>query len=701
MKRTYTWARGIVSIALPLLLFLASEKALAQFQLHCDGVSAIGGASSSASNKLLAVGGQPHPIGISSSGNYILNPGFIPCIQGTPPGITIAVSAPVAGATWTFGTTQTVAWSTSGVTGSVNIKLSTDGGSTFSITLASNTANDGTESITVPNSPSSTTCRVRVESVSTPSVFGDNPGNFTIQPVGDCLLSWQASLSVRDAGSNTATLSIGQGTTATNDIDAACGEVELPPLPPTGTFDARLELPVSPTKASLKDYRNDSEQAINWRTKFQAGASGTMLFSWNPADFPAGSFRLSDEITGTLVNVDMRAQNSYTLTNTAITSLKIEYSNSPCADVNVVSNWNIVSVPVLAQNMSVSNLFPTATSPAFAFNNGYVSTTTLQNGFGYWIKFGSAATIQICGSPVSSRDIPVNSGWNIIGPFGSDVQVSAITSVPAGIVASSYFGYNNGYTNATTLNVGKGYWVKVSQAGVLRLPSSSSQAKLLEEELLPSIPKQQVDPSWPMIVIQDRDGNIGKLYLSSASEFNGAFELPPIPPAGIFDVRFGNDQYVANIQGGRAEILLNSVKYPVKIRAQNLELNGLLRVTGNLDASVLNEALAEGKEIVIAEPLNRIVLKAEQMPLSYGLSQNHPNPFNPTTVVKFSLPEKVHVKLAVYNLLGEKVSELVNREMDAGNHQINIDAQGYSTGVYFYVIEAGSFNDVKKMMVVK
>jgi len=115
---------------------------------------------------------------VANTGVFGNNPGNF-TIQ-TQPVPTINVTAPAAGASWNFGSSQNVLWSSSNVTGNVNIKLSTDGGATFPITLASNTANDGSESITVPNNPSST-CRVRVESVANTSVFGDNPGNFTIQ----------------------------------------------------------------------------------------------------------------------------------------------------------------------------------------------------------------------------------------------------------------------------------------------------------------------------------------------------------------------------------------------------------------------------------------------------------------------------------------------------------------------------------------
>jgi len=123
---------------------------------------------------------------------------------GTPGGIT--VSGPSAGAIWPVGSTQTVTWSSSGVTGSVNIKLSTDGGSTFPIILVSGTANDGTESVTVPNNPS-TTCRIRIESASNTSVYGVNPANFTITSAQPTCYSLSTAVSPNGSGAVSANTS--------------------------------------------------------------------------------------------------------------------------------------------------------------------------------------------------------------------------------------------------------------------------------------------------------------------------------------------------------------------------------------------------------------------------------------------------------------------------------------------------------------
>jgi Secretion system C-terminal sorting domain/F5/8 type C domain/Bacterial Ig-like domain len=85
----------------------------------------------------------------------------------------------------------------------------------------------------------------------------------------------------------------------------------------------------------------------------------------------------------------------------------------------------------------------------------------------------------------------------------------------------------------------------------------------------------------------------------------------------------------------------------------------------------------------------------------YALHQNYPNPFNPSTNISFTLPVDSKVRVAVYNLLGEEVAELANSEFVSGNHVINFDATGYTSGVYFYRLETNEFVETKKMIIMK
>jgi len=88
-------------------------------------------------------------------------------------------------------------------------------------------------------------------------------------------------------------------------------------------------------------------------------------------------------------------------------------------------------------------------------------------------------------------------------------------------------------------------------------------------------------------------------------------------------------------------------------------------------------------------------------PTDFALHQNFPNPYNPTTTITYSLPIKSQVDLVIYNTLGESVTQLVNEEKEAGNYEVKFDATALPSGIYFYRLQAGSYNQTKKMILLK
>jgi hypothetical protein len=98
----------------------------------------------------------------------------------------------------------------------------------------------------------------------------------------------------------------------------------------------------------------------------------------------------------------------------------------------------------------------------------------------------------------------------------------------------------------------------------------------------------------------------------------------------------------------------------------------------------------------------------KSQPEEFYLSQNYPNPFNPTTKIKFSISqsplsfgEGQGVRLVVYDVLGNEVATLVNEEKPAGSYEIEFNASGLSSGVYFYKLIAGNFIQMKKMILIR
>ena len=98
--------------------------------------------------------------------------------------------------------------------------------------------------------------------------------------------------------------------------------------------------------------------------------------------------------------------------------------------------------------------------------------------------------------------------------------------------------------------------------------------------------------------------------------------------------------------------------------------------------------------------------KVPELPEAFGLEQNFPNPFNPVTTISYKIPEASDVSIGVYNMMGQKVADLVQAHVPAGFHSVvwdshNLQGEPVSSGVYLYMITAGDFHAMKKMVLMK
>jgi photosystem II stability/assembly factor-like uncharacterized protein len=139
--------------------------------------------------------------------------------------------------------------------------------------------------------------------------------------------------------------------------------------------------------------------------------------------------------------------------------------------VEVNAKWNLVSNPRLVTNNSRSTLFPSAVTDAFQYDagSGYTQTNTILNGRGYWLKFNAPSITKIAGVVITNDTLDVQAGWNLIGTISHPVNASSITNIPEGIVSSKYYEFENGYIEATNIQPGRAYWVKVTANGKLVL----------------------------------------------------------------------------------------------------------------------------------------------------------------------------------------------------------------------------------------
>ena len=91
----------------------------------------------------------------------------------------------------------------------------------------------------------------------------------------------------------------------------------------------------------------------------------------------------------------------------------------------------------------------------------------------------------------------------------------------------------------------------------------------------------------------------------------------------------------------------------------------------------------------------------QTVPETFSLEQNYPNPFNPSTNISFSILEDGRVSLKIYNLLGQAVATLIDKEMTAGAYEVVFDAQALPSGIYLYRMQAAEFSQVRRLTLVK
>lgn len=121
------------------------------------------------------------------------------------------------------------------------------------------------------------------------------------------------------------------------------------------------------------------------------------------------------------------------------------------------------------------------------------------------------------------------------------------------------------------------------------------------------------------------------------------------------------------------------------------------------DTLQMSYTTQSGAHFVIA---TRLVTSVEGtikggLPQSFSLSQNYPNPFNPTTTIRYGLPQRSSIALSVFNTLGQKIRTLVQEAEDAGYHEVKFDGRNLASGVYFYRLQAGSFVQTRKLLLVR
>lgn len=356
------------------------------------------------------------------------------------------------------------------------------------------------------------------------------------------------------------------------------------------------------------------------------------------------------------------------------------------------------------------------------------SAFNLKSGNGFWVTSKEAFEYSQAVAPVELNDdgramIPLHSGWNIISnPLDIGVAWTHVSAANGDNLQPAW-GFDGSYSEASGFASAKSgqafYFLNDQGLDTLLIPYTVAPGKV-----------KPVSDRRELTLITSVDG---RKTSSSNLVFADSGTDVVAPPAGFeqASIRFATYSDDRNYdrtgsfariyrsydqQGQRFEVILSGVPgIPVVITAERWDA-GLSEELALIDPGTGRKFdLLSGRGVTITPDEKQTALllvmgdseyverqQREFLPEQINVSPNYPNPFNPTTTLQFALPEQASVRVQVYDILGRRVSTLINNEVrQAGIHTVTFDASRQASGMYITVFEIGSRRFVQKMLLIK
>lgn len=262
---------------------------------------------------------------------------------------------------------------------------------------------------------------------------------------------------------------------------------------------------------------------------------------------------------------------------------------------------------------------------------------------------------------------------NWLQPNISGSTIGQIPDSTSASVSTSIFNLNTGSTRSMLLKYG---W------------DTGASDWLIREYLSAVLP--QFDASGLLQVFLFGDGSSNKFRFAVREIGSNSIEVSP-----WYDVDWIGWKLVTwNLAEGETGTWIGNGILEPPFRFDSFQLT---YVPGN---PVFGEHYFDDVRVATLDPVG-VETEDDGIPVSYNIEQNFPNPFNPSTLIRFSIPVASNVKIIVSDILGREITTLVNDNLNAGNYSVNFYAHNISSGVYFYTIITDNFKQSKKMILMK
>lgn len=401
------------------------------------------------------------------------------------------------------------------------------------------------------------------------------------------------------------------------------------------------------------------------------------------------------------------------------------------------AGWTWLSINTTRTDMSINTVLSTLSPSAediiksqtdFAqystVTNMWIGALdTIDHRSTYLLKLGGQDTLSTVGYPIDTEldTIPINEGWTWIGytPQESHEINLALASLDTVVITgdllksqTTYAQYleNFGwYGSMDYMDPGEGYFIRSSNDGVLLYPFSVPQNTAVESSDEPSVrdvadnaPDWEVNPSdfygtmnvtGELIVLDELSDNpldlVGAFVDGECRGSGQPIYVEPLEKYIVFLTIYGNENESSEIQ-----FHVYSEEHDEVLYAPGTLIFQLNDIIGSLEEPYVWDA----RYLEAGDP--------GFIPGVFSLSQNYPNPFNPVTIISFGIPRASDVTITIYDILGKKVSMVVNQSMEPGSYIKAWDSKNefgdpVAAGIYFYQIRAGEFTKTRKMILLK
>ena len=382
-------------------------------------------------------------------------------------------------------------------------------------------------------------------------------------------------------------------------------------------------------------------------------------------------------------------------TTTNITVVPEEH----CCSYALCPDWNLIGVSVMPDPvLTIGDWFPGMTVYRMV-DGDYVAVPPadpLVPGEGLAVYPDHVDTITICGVPVESFSVDLVPGWNLVGATWENVDFATPHTVPSDAVdATETRVYDCGvdYVLTDTLWHCRGHLVMALDSCTLEVPGDAGR------KVVYTIKDSKLEPEFTGRLVSDASTVTFGAARGATAKFDRGVDHYAIPERPG-DVRM--------VLGANLDTDIRPVE---NVLQWDVEADAAFEATVELSNSKWaisydGSTVEDGSVINITSGTHKLVANRIAIPEAFALHQNLPNPFNATTVISYDVPVDCKGRLEVYSVLGQKITTLIDGDIEAGYRSVvwdGTDSNGkhVPSGIYFYKLDTGAFKATSKMTLMK